>query len=269
MKTLPYTLRYATRQKLRDGEYPAVNPLVSVTYEYPDLWGTWSSQHMHTLQIGDNLPLSSKIWGSHSAVTYCWSVLGCYAVLTGIQWPTFRGNSVPSSSGSGNLHFRLFLKLFHRQKTLISSFLPSLPPSFLPSFLHSLSFILINNHNPINPTWRLTCTRKISNKFLYKSFCVTKVLGSTPGNGRTVSGTPLSTGTYRWHTEREERNTLGPEGHDLTSDDSIHPSLQRRVWELRSHQSTNCRSFRMRCNLWSIIACRLPFMFEPDVYVFS
>jgi hypothetical protein len=61
-------------------------------------------------------------------------------------------------------------KLFHRQRTLISSYLPSL--------IHSLSFILIKNHIPINLAGRQTCTAgKLSNKFLKKSFSVNESSG--------------------------------------------------------------------------------------------
>jgi len=101
---------------------------------------------------------------------------------------------------------------------------------FLSSLLHSFTFILINDRISINLAGRQTCTAgKMSNKFLKNSFSVTKFLGSNSGKGRTGSE-HRNTGTDR----SQKGKTRRAHRDDLTSAASIHPSLRRRAWELRS-----------------------------------
>jgi hypothetical protein len=113
-------------------------------------------------------------------------------------------------------------QVFHRQRTIISLYVPYFTHSF------TFSFILINIST--NLAGRLICTAgKLSNKFLKKKFSVTKVWDQILATVA-LPQEHRSTGTYRLHAKRKECNTQGPETRDLTSEDSILPSLRRREW---------------------------------------
>lgn len=196
MKTLPFTRRYATQQKLTDGEYPAVNAtrICHKLVSYP--LRNMQQPILQTLLNEENFPLSRKNWVSHSAVTECSRTLGCYAVLTGIQFTHVAQECCAFTFGIRQSPLSPLVTVFNRQMTIISS--------YLPYFTHSLSFILMNNIS-INLAGRLTCTwqenwatnfsssRSVWRKF-WDQILVTVALAQEQ----------RSTGIYWTHTKRKE-----------------------------------------------------------------
>jgi hypothetical protein len=102
-----------------------------VTNDYHDRWWTWSSQHMHTLQYGENFHSPAK-----SVVTYrCYWMFKYSVLLRPTDCSRVTGVSKKCCAfifGIRKSPLSLIFKLFHRQNNTYFS---------LPSFTHPFTFI--------------------------------------------------------------------------------------------------------------------------------